>query len=119
MLDKYISSIHGVTLAGGEGRRLRPFTDSKPKALLPVGIERKSMLEFTIKPWIKLGIGKYVFCTGYMSELVERHFGDGSKFGINIDYSIEDARLETGVVSCSQETTSAGRSYRLPLRASS
>ena len=100
MLDKYISSIHGVTLAGGEGRRLRPFTDSKPKALLPVGIERKSMLEFTIKPWIKLGIGKYVFCTGYMSELVERHFGDGSKLTgiITSIFLNSDCRIPNTVV---------------------
>lgn len=96
MLDEYISKIHGVSMAGGEGKRLRPFTDSKPKALLPVGIENKPMLQFTIKPWVELGIGKYVFCTGYMSEFIEHHFGDGSKFGINIEYSVEDSRLETG-----------------------
>lgn len=96
MLDKYISRIHGVSIVGGEGKRLRPFTNTKPKALLPVGIERKPMLEFTIKPWIELGIEKYVFCTGYMGELIERHFGDGSKFGVNINYSVEDAKLETG-----------------------
>jgi len=96
MLDEYISKIHGVSIAGGEGRRLRPFTINKPKALLPVGVERKPMLEFTLKPWLKLGIENYVFCTGYMGELVEHHFGDGSKFGIHINYSVEDARLETG-----------------------
>jgi len=96
MLEKYVSRVCGVSMAGGEGRRLRPFTNNQPKALLPVGTEKKPMLEFSMQPWLKLGIDKYVFCTGYMSEMIERHFGNGSKFGVNIDYSIEDARLETG-----------------------
>jgi len=96
MVKKYISGVRAVAIAGGEGRRLRPFTNEQPKALLPVGTEKKPMLEFSMQPWLKLGIGKYVFCTGYMSDMIERYFGDGSKFGINIDYSVEDARLETG-----------------------
>ena len=60
MLDKYISKISGVSIVGGEGKRLRPFTTSKPKALLPVGVEMKPMLEFTIKPWVELGIKNYL-----------------------------------------------------------
>jgi NDP-sugar pyrophosphorylase family protein len=96
MLDEYISKITGVSIAGGEGKRLRPFTESKPKALLPVGIEKKPMLEFTIKPWVNLGIKDYVFCTGYKSETIKQHFSDGTKFGINIKYSKEEEKLETG-----------------------
>ncbi len=96
MLKKYISDVRAVAIAGGEGRRLRPFTNEQPKALLPVGTEKKPMLEFAMQPWLKLGIGKYVFCTGYMSDMIEKYFGNGSKIGINIDYSVEDARLETG-----------------------
>jgi len=95
-LENYISNLVCVPIVGGEGKRLRPFTNQKPKALLPVGIERKPMLEYTILPWIKTGIKKFVMCTGYMSEEIEKHFGNGSKFGIHIDYSKEENRLETG-----------------------
>ena len=96
MLKNYLSKICCVSIVGGEGRRLRPYTDNRPKALLPVGLEKKPMLEFTIMPWIKIGVKKYVFCTGYMGEIVENHFKDGEKFGIHIDYSVERTSLETG-----------------------
>jgi len=93
---EYISRLCGVSIIGGMGKRLRPFTDDKPKPLLPAGIERKPMLEFTIMPWIKLGIKKFVFCTGYRSEMVEGYFKDGSKLNVRIDYSKEETNLETG-----------------------
>lgn len=96
MLEDHISKMCGVSIVGGKGRRLRPFTNRKPKALLPVGIEKKPMLEFTIMPWVRLGIKRYVFCVGYMGEIVEQHFKDGNKFGIHIDYSFEKTSLETG-----------------------
>lgn len=96
MLNDYVSRVCGVSIVGGEGKRLRPFTDHKPKALLPAGLEKRPMLEFTIKPWLKLGVKKYVFCTGYRGEMIERHFGNGSKFGVQIDYSVEETKLETG-----------------------
>jgi len=95
-LKKYISKLCGVCIVGGAGKRLRPFTSDQPKAMLPVGIEKRPMLEFAIKPWIKLGIKNYVFCTGYKSESIEDHFGDGKNFGIKIDYSREKTNLETG-----------------------
>jgi len=78
------------------GKRLRPLTSQKPKALLPVGIEKKPMLEYTLLPWIKSGLKNFVMFTGYMSEEIEKHFGDGSKFGIHVDYSKEETKLETG-----------------------
>jgi NDP-sugar pyrophosphorylase family protein len=91
-----ISSICAVLIIGGMGKRLRPFTNEKPKAMLPIGLEKKSMLEFTMMPWLNFGIKKYVFCTGYKSEMIEEYFGNGSKFGVEIDYSKEKNKLETG-----------------------
>jgi len=85
-----------VCVVGGMGKRLRPFTSDQPKAMLPVGTERKPMLEFVINPWVKLGIKNYVFCTGYKSELIENYFSNGKNFGIAIDYSREKNNLETG-----------------------
>jgi len=96
MLKNYTSSFCGVCIAGGIGKRLRPFTNDQPKAMLPVGIEKKPMLEFVIKPWIRVGIKNYVFCTGYKSKLIEDYFGNGKRFGIKIDYSREKNNLETG-----------------------
>ena len=96
MIDDYISRLCGVSIIGGMGKRLRPFTNDKPKSLLPVGIERKPMLEFTIMPWIKLGVKKFVFCTGYRSKMIEGHFKDGNKLNVHIDYSKEESNLETG-----------------------
>ncbi len=91
-----ISNIRVVPVIGGMGKRLRPFTNKKPKAMLPVGLEKKPMLEFTIMPWVNFGIKKYVFCSGYKSEIIEKYFGDGSKLGVEIDYSKEKDNLETG-----------------------
>ena len=91
-----LSNICAVAIVGGIGKRLRPFTNEKPKAMLPIGLEKKPMLEFTIMPWVNFGIKNYVFCTGYKSEVIEKYFGDGSKFGVEIDYSKEKDNLETG-----------------------
>lgn len=96
MLKDYISSIRGVSVVGGMGKRLRPFTNERPKAMLPVGTEKKPILEFAMKPWINLGVKKYVFCTGYKSEIIKNHFEDGKNFDIKIDYSKEKTNLETG-----------------------
>jgi NDP-sugar pyrophosphorylase family protein len=96
MSNNYISNFCGVCIAGGAGKRLRPFTEDRPKAMLPIGIEKKPMLEFAIKPWIKLGLRNYIFCTGYKSNLIEDYFGDGKSFGAKINYSREKINLETG-----------------------
>lgn len=90
------SNICAVPVIGGVGKRLRPFTIDKPKAMLSIGIEKKPMLEFTIMPWLKFGIEKYVFCTGYKSGIIEEYFGNGNRFGVKIDYSKEKDNLETG-----------------------
>lgn len=96
MMKDYISEISVAVVAGGIGERLRPFTIDKPKAMLEVGLERKPMLEFTIAPWIKLGVKNYIFCTGYKKEAIKNYFKYGNKFGINIEYSDEETKLETG-----------------------
>jgi len=96
MLKDFISRLNGLSVVGGEGRRLRPYTDHKPKALLSVGIEKKPMLEFAMMPWVRLGIKRYVFCIGYRGEMIKKYFNHGNRFNINIDYSLEKSGLETG-----------------------
>jgi mannose-1-phosphate guanylyltransferase len=93
-----ISNICVVPIVGGVGKRLRPFTNETPKAMLPIGLEKKPMLEFTTMPWVNFGIKKYIFCTCYKSEIIEKYFGNGSRFGVEIDYSKEKNNLETGGV---------------------
>jgi len=74
-----------VILAGGRGERLRPFTDNKPKPMIP--INGKPFLEYLIEMLKENGIEEVVILTGYLSEKIEEHFKDGSNFGINIEYS--------------------------------
>ena len=82
-----------VILAGGLGTRLRPLTNKKPKPMLPVG--KKPLLEHLIK-WIKKnGVKDIVLCVSYLHETIEKYFGDGSKFGVNIEYAISKKPLST------------------------
>jgi NDP-sugar pyrophosphorylase family protein len=54
------------------------------------------MLEFTILPWIRLGIKKYIFCVGYRGGMIKNYFKSGNRFSIQIEYSLEKSGLETG-----------------------
>jgi len=76
-----------VILAGGIGVRLRPFTFSIPKPLLPIG--EKPILEIIINRLKKQGFKDVVMAIGYKSKMIQAYFGDGSEFGINITYLIE------------------------------
>ena len=82
-----------VILAGGKGKRLRPLTDDKPKPM--VEILGSPIIEWQIL-WLKsCGIQEIVLCTGYRQESIMDYIGDGSKFGVKIDYSIEEEPLGT------------------------
>lgn len=83
-----------IILAGGKGERLRPLTNDRPKVM--VEIAGKPILAWQIE-WLKShGITKFVLTLSYKHEVVEQYFGDGSKFGIEIDYSIEETPLGRG-----------------------
>ena len=83
-----------VILAGGLGERLRPLTDKTPKPLLPIkGIP---IIEHAVNNFKKHGIKDIILAIGYKAETIKEYFGDGSKFGINISYCIEDEPLGTG-----------------------
>jgi len=83
-----------IILAGGLGNRLRPLTDKTPKPLLP--INGKPILEHAIINFKKYGIVEIILSVGYRAELIKEYFGDGSKFGVNITYCIEEEPLGTG-----------------------
>ena len=82
-----------IILAGGLGTRLRPYTDSLPKPMLPVG--GKPILEHLIE-WIRRnGVKEIVLCVSYLRKKIEDYFGDGEKFGVKIEYAISNKPLAT------------------------
>jgi len=84
-----------LILAAGRGRRLRPLTDSTPKALLQVGAE--SLIERHLRRLAAQGFGEVVINLAWLGEQIRAQLGDGRRFGLRIRYSEEPAgALETG-----------------------
>ncbi|MFP6678785.1 MAG: nucleotidyltransferase family protein [Dehalococcoidia bacterium] len=83
-----------MTIAGGRGERLKPYTDTVAKAMTP--INGRPILEYQVLWMRSQGITDVVFLTGYLAETVRTHFGDGSAFGIRAHYSHEDQPLGRG-----------------------
>ena len=76
-----------VILAGGLGSRLKPFTEVIPKPLLPIG--EKSVLEIQIENLKKHGFTDVYLATNYKSEYVSNFFGNGDRYGVNLEISKE------------------------------
>lgn len=83
-----------VILAGGLGTRLRPFTYENPKPMIP--IDNRPFLEHLILTLKENDIADIVLLLGYLPEKITDYFGDGSKFGVKIQYSISEVEDETG-----------------------
>jgi NDP-sugar pyrophosphorylase family protein len=81
-------------LAGGLGTRLGELTRDLPKPMIDVG--GRPFLEYVIESFASRGLRELVLLTGYRSDAVEEHFGDGSRFGVAIAYSREEQPLGTG-----------------------
>ncbi len=86
--------MRAVILAGGKGTRLKPYTITLPKPLVPVGGELP-ILEIVIRQLKKAGFDHITIAVNHMAELVMAFFGDGSRWGTKIDYSIEESALST------------------------
>jgi len=82
-----------LIMAGGEGRRLRPFTETVPKPLLEVG--GKSMIEATLGQLSDHGFHNVFVSVRYKANLIKERLGDGRKFNANITYIHEDEPLGT------------------------
>ncbi len=82
-----------VIMAGGMGTRLRPHTENCPKPLLAVA--GKPMLEHIIDRAKLDGFTRFVLAIHYLGHMIEAHFGDGEKFGVEIDYLREESPLGT------------------------
>ena len=83
-----------VILAGGRGTRLGAITESIPKPMVP--FHGRPFLEYLIEFLRDQGISKILLLLGYLPEAVRGHFGDGSRFGVEIDYSITPLEDDTG-----------------------
>ncbi|MCD1296253.1 nucleotidyltransferase [Methanocella sp. CWC-04] len=81
-------------LCGGRGERLKPITDNVPKPMVPVA--GKPILEYQIDLLKKHGVDEAVLLVGWHGEAIENYFGDGSKFGMHIEYSYEDPNNRLG-----------------------
>lgn len=82
-----------VVMAGGEGTRLRPLTCNRPKPLVPIA--NKPVMEHIIELLKKHGITQIVVTLHYLADEIVGYFGDGSDWGIQIIYSVEDEPLGT------------------------
>lgn len=93
MVKDYELPFTAVIMAGGQGARLRPLTETTPKPMLPVG--GKPLLEHTIDQLRLAGIRRVEITTHYLGEVIREHFGDGSNFGVAISYLQENEPLGT------------------------
>jgi MurNAc alpha-1-phosphate uridylyltransferase len=82
-----------MILAAGRGERMRPLTDTTPKPLLKVA--GKALIEYHIERLVKAGCSELVINVSWLGEQIIDTVGDGSRWGIKIQYSIEPEALET------------------------
>lgn len=82
-----------LLMVGGLGQRLRPFTEVMPKPLLPLG--GRPLLEIIIDNFVAQGFRRFYLSVNYKAEMVQMVIGDGARFGAQIEYIHEEARLGT------------------------
>jgi NDP-sugar pyrophosphorylase family protein len=85
--------LRALVMAGGFGTRLKPLTDDRPKSMLPVG--DRPLLEMIVEQLEQAGIRQINLATHYRADMIERHFGDGRQFNVEIQYVNEGEPLGT------------------------
>ena len=83
-----------IILAGGKGERLRPLTNDRPKSMVPLA--GKPILEYQVDWLHEGGVTDIVVACGYLHEAIEHYFGDGSRWGVHMRYSVEEEPLGRG-----------------------
>ncbi|SHE95303.1 HAD-IIIA family hydrolase [Schwartzia succinivorans] len=83
-----------VILAGGLGTRLRPFTNEHPKPMYR--FNNKPFIEYLVEQVKSFGIKKIVILLGYKAQEIQDYLGDGSRYGLTIEYSVTPVEYETG-----------------------
>lgn len=82
-----------IILAGGKGTRLKPYTISLPKPLVPIG--EMPILEIIIRQLAAAGFQRVTLAVNTQVEIIKAYFADGSKWNLHIDYSLETMPLGT------------------------
>ena len=86
-------SKRAVILAGGKGTRLRPYTVVFPKPLMPIG--DYPILEVIVRQLAHFGVEHITLAVNHQAELLRAYFGDGGRWKVKIDHSLENASLGT------------------------
>ena len=85
--------MRAIILAGGKGARLRPYTVVLPKPLMPIG--EYSILEVVVRQLAYYGFTHITMAVNHQAEVIKALFRNGKKWGVKIDYSLEDMPLNT------------------------
>ncbi|HEY5625713.1 MAG TPA: nucleotidyltransferase family protein [Dehalococcoidia bacterium] len=86
--------MYALIIAGGEGERLRPLTDDRPKNMVPVA--GRPIVERQLEWLRENGVTDAVFLCGYKADVLQAHVGDGASFGVRVQYSVETEPLGRG-----------------------
>lgn len=78
-------------LAGGLATRLQPLTATMPKSMVP--IKGEPFIAHQLRLLRRKGAGRVVLCAGYLGERIEEFVGDGSGFGLQVEYSYDGGKL--------------------------
>src|SRR5262245_28685362 len=85
--------MRAVILAAGEGLRLRPFTLTRPKVMLPVA--GRPILEYVVEALKENGVTDITMVIGYQKERIQTYFENGRRFGVSINYAVQAKQLGT------------------------
>jgi NDP-mannose synthase len=89
-----VSDMHAVILAGGKGVRLRPYTTTLPKPLVPIG-DQYAILEIVLRQLARQGFRSATLAIGHLGHLIRAYVGDGARWGLRVDYAMEESPLGT------------------------
>ena len=86
--------MYAILIAGGRGERLRPLTETRPKPMVEVA--GRPIMAYQVDWLIAQGVRHFVISCGYLHEVIQAHFGDGSALGAQFEYAVEDTPLGRG-----------------------
>lgn len=89
----YDENVSAVVLAAGEGRRLEPLTNRRPKPMVPVS--NRPILDYVVSAIADADVERVVLVVGYQQERIRNYFGDGDDWGIEIEYVVQANQLGT------------------------